>query len=426
METIHAEDITKVESALSGRGDFDLEYRIVLPDKSIRWVRDRGFVVRNEIGQVSRVIGMAEDVTSQKNTEKKLEQSVDLLAALFDKLGSGVLVENEELRVSHVNKEFFELLKIDEPGENVAGSSSGRLFAQSNISARRIEAIRSGGIPIVDEEFERNGSVLKLSYVPLIISRIRRYHLWQFREDPEEVESDGLEEMEQSLHTKDALLRETYQAVKNDLQVIYGVLKLQSGRVQDRKIRSYFVADQTRVMAIALVHERLSKSDDLGSVDFPGYARNLAEQLIRSYFPDSQDIQIRFDLAPIPMRLKTAIPCGLIINELVTNSLRYAFPDRRQGEILIRFGQLDEHNFRLTVRDNGVGLPKGLDFKNTSTLGLTLVTGLAEQLGGTIAMQNQDGTEFNISFPSDGNQPTQAMAPAPAETYQSRQAQRVS
>ena len=255
---------------------------------------------------------------------------------------------------------------------------------------------------------------------------MRRYHLWQYREVRDESESGKCEQMEKSLDSKDDLLRETYQAVKDDLQVIFGVLKLQSGRVQDRQVRSYLVADQTRVMAIAMVHERLSKSDDLGSVDFPGYARNLTEQLVRSYFPHSQDVQLRFDVAAIPLRLKTAIPCGLIINELVTNSLRYAFPDQRQGEILIRFGQLDEHHLRLTVRDNGVGFPEGLDFRKTSTLGLTLVTGLTEQLGGTVAMRNHTGTEFNISFPSDHYRPIQAEASGPLGAYQSQTPQRVS
>jgi two-component sensor histidine kinase len=426
METIQAEDVAKVEAALSGRGDFDLEYRIVLADKSIRWVRDRGFVVKNELGQVSRVIGMAEDVTAQKKAEEKLEQSVDLLAALFDKMGSGVLVEDDEFRVSHVNKEFFELLDIDEPSENVAGSNSGELFSQSKISARRIEAIRSGGTPIVDEEFEQDGSTLNLSYVPLTISRMRRFHLWQFREVKEEEPSVDAEEFEESLNEKDALLRKTYQTIRNDLQVIYGVLKLQSSRVQDQQVRSFFAADQTRVMAIALVHERLSQSEDLGAVDFLAYAKNLADQLVKTYFPDSHDIRISFDVAPLPLQLDRAIPCGLIINELVTNSLRYAFPDKRQGEILIRFGQLDNHHLRLTVKDNGVGFPKNLDFKKASTLGLMLVTGLTEQLGGTIAMRNQTGTEFNISFPSNGDHPTETLSPPPTETYQSQQAQRVS
>jgi two-component sensor histidine kinase len=116
----------------------------------------------------------------------------------------------------------------------------------------------------------------------------------------------------------------------------------------------------------------------------------------------------------------------LIINELVTNSLRYAFPDKRSGEILIRFGQLDEHNLRLTVRDNGIGFPKGLDFRKTPTLGLMLVTGLTEQLGGNIVLRNHTGTEFNISFPSNGAEPTEARTPAPAEICQRQEAQRIS
>lgn len=426
MENVHPEDIAKIESALSGRGDFDLEYRIVLSDQSVRWVRDRGFVVRNEVGQISRVIGMAEDVTTQKSVEENLEQSVDLLAALLDKEGSGILVEDDSMRVSHVNKEFFELLKIEAPSEQAAGLNSGKLFSESKLSSRRIESIRSSGVPVVDEEIRLNGSVLNLNYVPLSISRLRRYHLWEFRDVVEEEKADTVERSDESLAAMSELLRKTYQDTRNDLQVIYGVLKLQSSRVSDEQIRRYFAADQTRVMAIAMVHEKMSKAEDLACVDFPGYARNLTEQLVKSYHSESKNVQVSCDIAQLPLRIGTAIPCGLIINELVSNSLLYAFPEDRPGEVLIRFGQLDGQNFRLTVQDNGIGFPKGLDFKKTSTLGLMLVTGLTQQLGGTIALRNESGTTFDISFPSNGNLPAEPSIPAPVESYPSHQTQTVS
>jgi transcriptional regulator with PAS, ATPase and Fis domain len=190
METVHLEDVSKVEAALLGRGDFDLEYRIILPDQSLRWVRDRGFCVQNGEGQISRVIGMAEDVTDQKNLEEKLEQSVDLLAALFDKMGSGILVEDGQLRVRHINKAFFELLNIEAPLENIVGLGSGELFSQAKISGRRVEGIRNSGIPIVDEELDLDGKILSFNYVPLFISRMRRYHLWQVRTIEEELADD--------------------------------------------------------------------------------------------------------------------------------------------------------------------------------------------------------------------------------------------
>jgi two-component sensor histidine kinase len=365
-------------------------------------------------------------VTTQKNVEENLEQSVDLLAALLDKEGSGILVEDEAMRVSHVNKEFFELLRIDAPAEQVAGSSSEGLFSKSKLSARRIESIRSGGIPIVDEEISLNGSVLNLNYVPLSISRMRRFHLWEFRDviEKDSPETDGQSEL--SLLAMSSVLRQTYQATRNDLQVIYGVLKLQSNRVGDEQIKRYFAADQTRVMAIALVHERMSKSEDLENVDFPGYAKHLTEQLKRSYLTNSQEIDVNCEVAPLPVKIGTAIPCGLIINELVSNSLQYAFPKDRPGEISVRFGQLDSDNLRLTVQDNGIGFPRGFDFRKTSTLGMMLVTGLTQQLGGTIALRNENGTAFDISFPSNGDSRVQPSMPAPVENHPSHQTQTVS
>ena len=420
MDAVHVDDVAKIESALSGRGDFDLEYRIVLTNGEIRWVRDRGFVVRNEMGQISRVIGIAEDVSSQKNVEDKLDQSVDLLAALLDQMGSGILVEDEQARVCHINKSFFEILDLEAPVEPATGESSVKLFSKSKVSARKVEEIRTEGLPVIDEDLEAGDTILKLNYVPLSISRSRRYHLWQFHEVKEE-EKKG-PELEGVLEAREALLRETYRTVRNDLQVFYGLLRLQAARVQDEKIRGYFSADQTRVMAIALVHERLSQAPELGKLDFPEYAKNLTGQLVKNYLADPQSVRIHFDVEPLPLELPKAIPCGLIVNELVTNSLRHAFPDNRQGEILIRFGQANGHNLRLVVRDNGVGFPKGLDFKKTSTLGLMLVTGLTEQLGGDIVMRNHHGTEFDVSFPANGTAHLQAPVPAKTpEAYPSHQ-----
>jgi two-component sensor histidine kinase len=243
---------------------------------------------------------------------------------------------------------------------------------------------------------------------------VRRYHLWQFRTIEEE-QTGGTEELEESVRERDSLLRKTHQTVRNDLQIIYGVLKLQSGRVRDALAQNFLAADQTRIMAIALVHERLTNSPEANTLDFPEYAKKLIDQLIQSYGSDSRDIHVKFELEPLPLSLGTAIPCGLIINELVTNSLRYAFPDKGPGEILIHFRQKDGSKIRLLVRDNGVGFPTNLDFRKTSTLGMMLVTGLTEQLGGTIALNNSNGTEFDISFPMNGSSP-QPSVPAPRES----------
>jgi two-component sensor histidine kinase len=194
-------------------------------------------------------------------------------------------------------------------------------------------------------------------------------------------------------------------------------LKLQASRVSDELAQSFLASDQTRIMAIALVHERLTSSPQPDSLDFPEYAKNLIDQLLQSYGSDSKEVRVKFDLEQFPLSIGAAIPCGLIINELVTNSLKHAFPNGRQGEILVCFRQKDGYNIRLLVSDNGVGFPAGLDFRKTSTLGLMLVTGLTEQLGGTIALKNDNGTEFDINLPLNGNS-NQASIPASGESYQ--------
>jgi two-component sensor histidine kinase len=395
-ERIHPEDLAKVESALSKEQKFDLEYRILRPDQSVRWLRDRGFPVWNDAGEISRLIGVTEDITKQKQEEDQVQQSIHLMAALIDKMGSSVLVEDESCRVCHVNGFFFQTLEVEVPEKSVLGSDSSVLFSQFPGLAERIEEIREQGIPLIGEELTAGSLRLKCSYLPLSISQKRHFHLWQLQRPRDE--EHAVQPMETSLQEK-GILREMHQSVSNDLRIIHGLLRLQSSLVREEQEFRYLVANQDRVWAMALVHDGLSKSRDLGTLDFPGYARNLAEQLVNAYKTNSQAVQLKLEVEPVSLDLNTAIPCGLIVNELVSNSLKYAFPGNRQGEILIRLQQEGDRDLRLMIRDDGIGFPKTIDFKRTQTLGLMLVTGLTEQLGGSIFLRNNNGTEFDIRFP---------------------------
>lgn len=203
-----------------------------------------------------------------------------------------------------------------------------------------------------------------------------------------------------SLKEKELLLREIHNRVKNNLQVISSLLHLQAGYIQDAHARARFKESQDRLKAIVLIHEKLYQSEDLTSIDFGAYIRNLVVHLFRSHQVNANQITPRLNADPISLDIDRAVPCGLIINELVANSLQYAFPngDSAGGEICLEFHEDADKKITLTVSDNGIGLPPNLEFRQTESLGFQLVNTLVEQIHGTITLERNGGTKFTIAF----------------------------
>jgi PAS domain S-box-containing protein len=205
-------------------------------------------------------------------------------------------------------------------------------------------------------------------------------------------------QLKASVDEKEVLLREIHHRVKNNLQTISSLLYLQSRRTEDEQILGVLQDSQGRVRSMSLVHEKLYQSRDLARIDFDEYVRNLVSYLLRSYGIDSDVIKLRIGVRDVFLSVDTAIPCGLIINELVSNSLKHAFPDGRGGEICINLGPDGDGRLVLVVSDDGVGWPEDLDFKNTTSLGLQLVNSLVKQLEGTIELDQRRGVSFKITF----------------------------
>ena len=207
-----------------------------------------------------------------------------------------------------------------------------------------------------------------------------------------------------SLEEKGLLLQEIHHRVKNNLQVISSLLSLQSKYVKDKEDLELFRESQSRVRSMAFIHEQLYQSSDFTNIEFGIYVKNLINYLSYSYSIDPFYINFNLDIDYVSLDINTAIPCGLIINELVTNSLKYAFPadnhskpsDTISNEICIYLHSYKEDKFILVISDNGVGLPESTDFKNSNTLGLLLVNSLVDQLDGSIALDRTNGTRFRL------------------------------
>ncbi len=202
-----------------------------------------------------------------------------------------------------------------------------------------------------------------------------------------------------SLAEKDVLLKEVHHRVKNNLQVISSLLNLQSGYIKDPTALQVFIESRNRVRSMALIHEKLYQSADLSRIDFEDYIRTLSNGLLAGFVGKGSKVHISVEVEKIMLPVDSAVPCGLIVNELVTNCFKYAFNAETGGQIQISMRRVDDKDLLLRVSDNGVGFPKDVDFRNTESLGMQLVTTLAEQIDGTIALMNGTGTTFEITFP---------------------------
>lgn len=207
------------------------------------------------------------------------------------------------------------------------------------------------------------------------------------------------QQLRQSLTEREVLLKEIHHRVKNNLQIISGLLQLQAKSVKDPSTIHILRESRSRIESMALIHKKLYASSDFGEIDLADYIPNLASNLLDTYQVIPGRITLQIEVAPVLLNIDQAIPCGLIINELVSNALKYAFPDEQKGEIQIHLHIAPDHQVKLMVQDNGIGLPETVNWEYAQSLGLSLVHDLAiEQLEGSLTVERNNGTTFRIQF----------------------------
>jgi PAS domain S-box-containing protein len=209
-----------------------------------------------------------------------------------------------------------------------------------------------------------------------------------------QVEAD----LKASLREKEVLLKEIHHRVKNNLQVVSSLLGLQAHMIQDPRLRIPFEDSQARIRTMALIHEQLYRSSTLAQIDFAAYLRDLANSVMRASHVGPGRLSLEISAETVYFPIETAIPCGLLLHELLSNCVKHAFPESRSGTIGIALHRHLQETFVLTVHDDGVGLPPGLDVYSTASLGLRLVHLLAAQLHGSLTFGSSQGTTVTLSF----------------------------
>ncbi|MBW4617910.1 MAG: PAS domain S-box protein [Cyanosarcina radialis HA8281-LM2] len=402
LDFIHPEDRDRVRKAFFNQlpGHYDEEYRIIRPDGEIRWIRDRAFPVYNKAGEIYRIAGLAEDITEQQAALRERQQAENALRQ-SEGQNRAILEAMPDLML-RVKKDGtcldMRFPKSSGGGDFVAIDRHLSEVLSPELLQRQLRyielALTTGELQVYEHQLVKRG---QNTYEELRISASGPDEvLIVVRDITDRKLADA--QIQASLQEKEVLLKEIHHRVKNNLYIISSLLDWQADTTEDRGMLDVFTEIQNRIQTMVLIHEQLYQSKDLGQVDFGEYIGRLVENLCFSYSQLDSYIQPHLEVASVLLNLETAIPCGLLINELVTNSLKHAFPKGRSGEIYIQFHQDKDELLHLRVQDNGIGIPDRINWQNSPSLGLKLVRILAQQLRAKIECDRTNGTSFSLTF----------------------------
>ncbi len=353
--------------------------------------------------QLEQIFCFVRDISERKRAERELRESQENLRALLDAIKESVLLIQPDGEVVIANQTVaarFGLSAEQLIGQNIFGMLPSETLATRQLNAS--EVIRSGKAAIFEDE--RAGRTILNSVAPVFGAQgqVERLAIVGFDITERKLAE---EKVRASLREKETLLREVHHRVKNNLQAIIALLAMRGGQIEDAQVRQFLKELEGQARTMALVYEQLFASDNLARVAMAPYLQRLTANIIET-FGRSQDVSLQLTLDPILMDVSIAMPCGLIVNELVTNMLKYAFPAGFEGAPLIRVELLqvdfpagEGTRYHLEVADNGVGLAPGSESRPGRGLGLQLVRLWAtHQLGGTLETRNQDGLSYTIVF----------------------------
>jgi len=357
--------------------------------------------IRDEKGEVIGVIGVANDITESKQAVQELKDSEERLRILFDYAPDACYLSDLKGTFIDGNKE----------AERVTGYKReeliGKSFLKLNLLSpkqipRAANLLRKNllGLPTGPDEFilkRKDGSQIPVEIMTYPIKIKGKIVVLGIARDITERKL-AQEKINASLREKEVLLQEVHHRVKNNLQIVSSLLRLQASSIEDEKIRELFKTSQERIKSIALIHEMLYGSQDLARIDFPDYVNKLAKNLLVMYYRQARKINLKVDMKNISLDINKAIPCGLIINELVSNALKHAFPEGRSGSIEVKMRKDKKGRYKLLIKDTGIGIPENVNLKKPERLGLQILTDLTKQLEGTVNLRREAGTEFIIKF----------------------------
>jgi PAS domain S-box-containing protein len=408
-QVVHEDDMPLIlDSAVKLRGVPDTsisrEYRIVRKDGGVRWVFEVIHNVCDDSGRPSHVEGAIYDITKHKRAEEALQESEERFRAIFDLAKDGIAVGDSRTKnVYFANRTFCEMLGYSHDEITRMGvmdfhpeEAIPYVVEQIDKTARK-EIVTATDIPMK----RKDGSVFyaDVAGAPVKLGG-RDYVMGFFRDITGRKKAE--EALKVSLKDKEMLVRESSHRVKNNLSVISSLLMLQSSDIKDEGAREVFLKSEGRVHSMSLIHEMLYQAENLRSINIKKYAADLAACVFRSCGAEAGNVKLNMDIEDAALDVDTVIPCGLILNELITNALKHAFPGGRKGRVDVSIHPAGEGLYTLAVRDDGKGFPGGLDIRDAGTMGMQILTALTAQLDGAVEVLSEGGTEFRVTFRERG------------------------
>ncbi len=354
------------------------------------------------------IMGVSRDISEIKAKEIEINQQAAKLNAIIETSSHFFFTVNKDLKVTSFNHVFESDLKEKMGVTLQKGQSFFEIVPQTNPEKEEIESFWKKKFEDAFSGKSSNFEIKRRSLSGDIY--YRDFYLNPINLQSDEVnEVSGIghditekkiseQELKNSLKEKEVLLKEVHHRVKNNMQVISSILSLQSAGIKNPKILDILRESQNRIKAMAFIHERLYRTKDFSQLKFSAYVKSLTESLVSTYEVRKKDLELDFHIEEVFLNLDSAIPCGLILNELISNSLKYAFEGREKGKISVILKELKGGKVQMSVYDDGVGIPEEIKLDQTETLGLQLVHTLTEQLEGEIRLSREDGSKFDLIF----------------------------
>jgi PAS domain S-box-containing protein len=405
----------QIQAQLLERGSWRGEFKQRRRDGSSVWVASDWALHRNAEGEPVSVAKVNNDITELKHAGELLRKSEATVRSLFDNASQGILTADREGRIVDVNamvQQLFEYSRAELIGVPVEVLLPERLRNRFlHHVAGYVRQSRSGPAEGQGRDLagrRKDGSEFSIEVgLSCVAEDGSGPQTMAFISDTTERQRASRERealisiLESALSEKTVLVKEVHHRVKNNLAVIAGLLAVQADAVADRQANIALEESQQRVLSMALIHEYLYATEHLDRVNFGEYLQQLANKLCISYAIKPDLVGVRVDTEDIELPVDRAIPCGLILNELLSNALKYGFPDGRRGQIGVNFARHESGGLSLSCQDDGVGIPENMDWQNPKSLGLRLVGILTKQIDGQLTLDRSGaGTRFELTFPA--------------------------
>ena len=404
----HPDFIDKLNDAvIQGMESDDPYFQIQIEGKLKRsngeffWVNTWFRGEKDDNGVTIKLHGVNQDITERKIIEKSLIVSEDKYKTLFEADPNYTILIDIDHFIMDVNAATIDITGLSK--EKLIGKHLNDLDIILNEDKvqhidKIVDLLDGNKVkPFEARLIDKNGN---LRWVNVRLTSIEKDNVISFiliiASDITELKKYE-NEIQDSLHEKEILLQEIHHRVKNNMQIISSLLSIQTRYVDDEESINVLKESQNRVKSLAMIHEKLYKSKNFNKIYLLDYIESLVWDLFYSYGIEKGRIKPILDIDDIKLNIETSVPCGLIITELVSNCLKYAFPDQSEGELKVSLKTIDDF-YELTICDNGVGIPEDIDFFNTDSLGLQLVNSLTDQIDGKIEFDRSNGTKFTIIF----------------------------